>query len=117
VFVCVVVAVVVGHRSGAPSQKSCVKSNILPYYYFGVHRVFMPHGIAHFLGLDVHDVSGCGPVPKELAVGHVITCEPGLYFIKPLLSNAAANTDMVSHQISPSPLFTVTAFFKGHMTL
>ncbi len=56
----------------------------------------MPHGISHHLGLDVHDVSGAGPVPKQLAAGHVITCEPGLYFIKPLIEKAAADAEMVS---------------------
>ena len=43
-----------------------------------VDRVFMPHGISHHLGLDVHDVSSEGPVPKVLQAGHVITCEPGM---------------------------------------
>jgi Xaa-Pro aminopeptidase len=43
----------------------------------GVDRVFMPHGLGHFLGLDVHDVSDVGPVPRRLEPGHVITVEPG----------------------------------------
>ena len=43
-----------------------------------VDRVFMPHGISHHLGLDVHDVSSEGQVPKMLQAGHVITCEPGM---------------------------------------
>ncbi len=37
---------------------------------------YFPHGIGHFLGLDVHDV---GDYKKPLKVGDVITIEPGIY--------------------------------------
>mgnify|MGYP001954413049 CR=1 FL=1 len=37
---------------------------------------YMPHGIGHYMGLDVHDV-GNGREP--LQPGDVITIEPGLY--------------------------------------
>lgn len=41
----------------------------------GYDRYF-PHGIGHFLGLDVHDV---GDYTQPLRVGDVITIEPGIY--------------------------------------
>jgi Xaa-Pro aminopeptidase len=37
---------------------------------------YFPHGIGHFLGIDVHDV---GDVREPLKAGDVITIEPGIY--------------------------------------
>ncbi|HTN35019.1 MAG TPA: Xaa-Pro dipeptidase [Marinobacter sp.] len=61
----------------------------------GITRVFFPHGIGHFLGVQVHDVAG-KPVPppedapflrltRTLEAGMVVTVEPGIYFIPSLL--------------------------------
>jgi Xaa-Pro dipeptidase len=69
----------------------------------GVTQVFFPHGLGHFLGLQVHDVGGHladpdgtpSPPPTEfpklrltrtLEPGNVLTIEPGLYFIEALLT-------------------------------
>jgi Xaa-Pro dipeptidase len=74
----------------------------------GVTRVFLPHGIGHLLGLEVHDVGGLmraaegGEIerPPEhphlrltrvLEAGFVVTMEPGIYFIPQLLQAARAD--------------------------
>lgn len=67
-----------------------------------VSTLFMPHGVGHLLGIQVHDVGGrmknargetLAPPPeypslrttRSTAVGQVFTIEPGLYFIPVLL--------------------------------
>ncbi|KAA1172354.1 Xaa-Pro dipeptidase [Marinobacter salinexigens] len=61
----------------------------------GITRAFFPHGIGHYLGVQVHDVAG-KPTPapveapflrltRKLEKGMVVTIEPGLYFIPSLL--------------------------------
>jgi len=72
-----------------------------------VPQRFMPHGVGHHLGLQVHDVGGrqrdrtvsIVPPPahspwlrttRSLAAGHVVTIEPGLYFIPMLLDELRA---------------------------
>jgi Xaa-Pro dipeptidase len=74
----------------------------------GVTRVFLPHGIGHLLGLEVHDVGGFmrseggGEIDKPaghphlrltrtLEPGFVVTMEPGIYFIPQLLDAARAD--------------------------
>ena len=71
----------------------------------GVSSVFLPHGLGHLLGLQVHDVGGFLKSPEGGAIprpdGHpylrltrvleenfVVTMEPGLYFIDQLLEQA-----------------------------
>ncbi len=71
----------------------------------GITSVFLPHGIGHLLGLQVHDVGGFaagpegGEIPKPaghpylrltrvLEPGFVVTMEPGIYFIDQLLEAA-----------------------------
>ncbi len=73
----------------------------------GVTRTFLPHGLGHHLGIQVHDIGGRqqgpdgGSVPpppeypflrntRTLEPGHVVTVEPGLYFIPMLLDQLKA---------------------------
>ena len=49
----------------------------------GMHRRYTLHGTSHMLGIDVHDCARARAdyYPKgQLAVGNVLTVEPGLYF-------------------------------------
>ena len=77
------------------SEEAMVSENIT--------QVFMPHGVGHPLGLQVHDAAGFMQDDKgthqappaqypwlrctrTLSAGMVLTIEPGLYFIESLLS-------------------------------
>jgi len=79
---------------------------------------FMPHGLGHCLGLDVHDVGGYPPgenrhqdkrvqqnlrCGRELMEGMVITVEPGFYFVDYLLKSALSDASKAQY-IVPSRL-------------
>jgi len=61
----------------------------------GVTRTFLPHGLGHSLGIQVHDVGARSTPPRDdnpflratfhIAPGHLFTIEPGCYFIDGLL--------------------------------
>lgn len=83
-----------------------MKGNVEDAVSSGAHALFMPHGIGHMLGLDVHDMEALGEdfvgysenvkrsdqfglaflrfaLPYQ--PGHVFTIEPGIYFIPELI--------------------------------
>jgi Xaa-Pro aminopeptidase len=86
----------------------------------GVHALFMPHGLGHMLGLDVHDMEDLGQIyvgydhetrpvdqfgtaylrmGRKLQPGFVITNEPGIYFIPALIEKWKAekiNADFIN---------------------
>ena len=72
----------------------------------GAHALFMPHGLGHLIGLDVHDMEDLGEdyvgytadivrskqfgtaylrFAKMLQTGYTLTVEPGIYFIPALI--------------------------------
>jgi Xaa-Pro dipeptidase len=68
----------------------------------GLTRPFFPHGLGHFLGIQVHDIAGRQKEPaggtnppdarhpflrttRVIAEDQVFTVEPGVYFIEMLL--------------------------------
>ena len=75
----------------------------------GAHAMFLPHGLGHMMGMDVHDMEGLGQthvgfaeqtrprleqfgtnclrMGRRLEEGFVITDEPGIYFIPALIDD------------------------------
>ena len=73
----------------------------------GAHAMFLPHGLGHMMGMDVHDMEGLGQIyvgfdddtrpnleqfgtnclrmGRRLEQGFVVTDEPGIYFIPHLI--------------------------------
>lgn len=79
----------------------------------GAHAMFLPHGLGHMMGMDVHDMesldqinvgfdeetrpnleqfgTNCLRMGRRLEEGFVVTDEPGIYFIPALIDNWKAN--------------------------
>ncbi len=74
----------------------------------GAHAMFLPHGLGHMMGMDVHDMEGLGQnyvgfddeiqpstqfgtnclrMGRRLEKGFVLTDEPGIYFIPALIDD------------------------------
>ncbi|MCI1640115.1 MAG: Xaa-Pro aminopeptidase [Bacteroidales bacterium] len=84
-----------------------VRGNLDNMVEAGVAGLFMPHGLGHNMGLDVHDMEDLGEdlvgydpdqkrssqlglgslrMARKLVPGNVITDEPGIYFIPALIN-------------------------------
>ena len=88
----------------------------------GVAGMFMPHGLGHNMGIDVHDMEDLGEdlvgydpdqkrssqlglgslrMARRLRPGHVITDEPGIYFVPALIAKWKAEgngKDFINYQ-------------------
>ena len=89
------------------SQLGLVSGDLDEMVSAGVAGLFMPHGLGHNMGLDVHDMEDLGEdlvgydadqkrssqlglrslrMARRLVPGNVITDEPGIYFIPDLIA-------------------------------
>lgn len=87
-------------------QLGLMKGNTDDAVAVGAHAMFMPHGLGHMMGLDVHDMEGLGQnyvgfdeevqpstqfgtnclrCGRRIQPGWVLTDEPGTYFIPHLI--------------------------------
>lgn len=97
-----------------------MKGNPVDAVREGAHAMFMPHGLGHMMGLDVHDMEGLGEdhvgydqeikratqfglkglrLGRRLQKGFVLTTEPGIYFIPDLVQKWKAektNADFIN---------------------
>lgn len=89
----------------------------------GAHALFLPHGLGHMMGIDVHDMEDLGQnyvgyddeiqpstqfgtaslrMGRRLEKGFVVTDEPGIYFIPDLIDHWKANkinTDFLNFDV------------------
>ncbi|SOE20835.1 Xaa-Pro aminopeptidase [Spirosomataceae bacterium TFI 002] len=103
-------------------EQGLVKGDVDTMVELGVGGLFMPHGLGHMIGLDVHDMEDLGEkyvgyreglerstqlglkslrLAKELEEGFVITVEPGIYFIPELIKKWRAEkmfTDFINYE-------------------
>lgn len=89
----------------------------------GAHTLFLPHGLGHMLGMDVHDMEGLGEnyvgydetiqrsgefgtayvrLAKTIKPGFTLTVEPGCYFIPALIDqfrNEGKFTNFINYDL------------------
>jgi Xaa-Pro aminopeptidase len=100
------------------SELELIKGDIEELAEEGLGGLFMPHGLGHMIGLDVHDMEDLGEdlvgygdgmarstqlglkslrLAKELEAGFVLTVEPGIYFIPDLIEKWKAEKKFVDN--------------------
>ena len=105
----------VRHMLDRLGQLGIVSGDVDEMVADGIGGLFMPHGLGHNMGLDVHDMEDLGEnlvgydpgqvrssqlglgslrMARKLVPGNVITDEPGIYFIPALIAQwKAEGTD------------------------
>jgi len=108
--------------AGGLKALGILKGNVGDIVSVGAHALFFPHGIGHMMGLDVHDMEDLGEnyvgygadfkrsdqfglaylrLARRLEPGFVLTVEPGIYFIPPLIEKWEAErkfTDFIRYE-------------------
>lgn len=98
---------VAGHMLENLESLGLVRGDVSDMVDEGIAGLFMPHGLGHNMGLDVHDMEDLGEdlvgydddqsrspqlglgslrMARRLVPGNVITDEPGIYFIPALIA-------------------------------
>ncbi len=97
-----------------------LKGDVQEIVAAGAHSLMMPHGLGHAMGMDTHDMEDLGQIyvgyddnyrpssqfglgslrfGKMLETGHVVSNEPGLYFIPALIEkwkNEGTNAQFIN---------------------
>lgn len=100
-----------------------MKGNTEDAVQAGAHAMFLPHGLGHMMGMDVHDMEGLGQVyvgfddevrpstqfglnclrcGRRLQKGFVMTDEPGIYFIPHLIDlwrSEGKHTEFINYDL------------------
>ena len=94
------------HMTEQLKQLNLMKGDTDEAVQAGAHALFMPHGLGHMMGMDVHDMESLGQVyvgyddeiqpssqfgtsslrmGRKLEENFIVTDEPGIYFIPALI--------------------------------
>lgn len=109
--------------AGKLKELGLMKGNVDEAVNAGAHAMFLPHGLGHMMGMDVHDMEGLGQIyvgfdeetrpstqfgtnalrmGRRLEEGFVVTDEPGIYFIPDLIDDWRAkglHTDFINYDV------------------
>lgn len=109
--------------AGKLKELGLMKGDVDKAVNAGAHAMFLPHGLGHMMGMDVHDMEGLGQIyvgfdeetrpstqfgtnalrmGRRLEEGFVVTDEPGIYFIPDLIDDWRAkglHTDFINYDV------------------